>query len=421
MDFEEAKKYMIEKYSELGFKIIDVTDDGAIIENNNITYSLNSDDIQKYSELYDFLNSLEIKPNECSICNSSFREQAIGPLDRMGMSLHRLRHLGPFTFGDESSIHPIITIGEASPIFSYYFRFDADFIKYATRVRYSDQDESGKLRDIRSLNSRLPPTIQINSINKNSVDDAINYSEEIIEDCFFQIAYLKKIPLQSINEWRYNRINNRERVFQTRKINNENKFRFLTARYNPDIIKFYQLGISSSESVLQFLSLYLVLEYFFIGISDEKLYNQMTLKLNNPSFRTDQSHLDKIIQIIEEHKKITDEKMMLKNVLEKFVDEDELIEIIRKYDKHLGDKKYSKKQDIFGESLEVKVVKGHVFGNISSRIKAVRNALVHSSDRYDRKPRHIPFSESTEIVKREIPLLKYLAEEVIISSASTRE
>ena len=51
------------------------------------------------------------------------------------------------------------------------------------------------------------------------------------------------------------------------------------------------------------------------------------------------------------------------------------------------------------------------------RVKIIRNALVHSSDRYERKERYIPTASAESEIRKEIPLMKYLAERVIIGSA----
>jgi hypothetical protein len=66
----------------------------------------------------------------------------------------------------------------------------------------------------------------------------------------------------------------------------------------------------------------------------------------------------------------------------------------------------------------VKLEEGHVFGNIAKRIKVLRNALVHSSDRYDRNERFVPLTSAYEkIIRREIPLLRFLAERVVIATS----
>ena len=108
---------------------------------------------------------------------------------------------------------------------------------------------------------------------------------------------------------------------------------------------------------------------------------------------------------------------MLKNVLSRFIDEKELIEFIIAYEKHLGEKIYSKNHSVFGKNIEIKLDEGHVIGNVSKQIKEIRNALVHSTDRYERSARHIPFTKTTKKIAKDIPLMKFLAERVIIATS----
>jgi len=170
---------------------------------------------------------------------------------------------------------------------------------------------------------------------------------------------------------------------------------------------------------LQFLTFYQILEYFFIKVSDELLYQKISCQLNDPKFKTTKTrNLDHLIHIIEEHKRTNNETEMLKNVLKKFIDDSDIIKFIQAYEAYIGKNLYTKKRTLFGEEITQANKTGHIFGNIAKIIKTVRNALVHSSDRYERYERHIPFSESTEIVRNEIPLVKFLAEKVIIASAS---
>src|SRR4030095_12775326 len=138
---------------------------------------------------------------------------------------------------------------------------------------------------------------------------------------------------------------------------------------------------------------------------------------NDPKFTTTPAHLNRLIQDTLDHKRETDETEMLKLVLSKFVDESELIEFIKAYETYVNDSLFTKKRSIFGEEVEVKLASGHVVGNIAKRIKIIRNALVHSSDRHERKERYIPNASSENMIKRELPLMKFLAERVIIASA----
>jgi hypothetical protein len=132
-------------------------------------------------------------------------------------------------------------------------------------------------------------------------------------------------------------------------------------------------------------------------------------------------HLDHLIQDVLGHAKTTDETEMLKLVIDKYVEEQELLTFVMRYEDHLGERWYTKKRERFGVEAEIKAQLGHVTGNVAKIVRTVRNALVHSSDRFERTGRHMPFSESSDLVLREVPLVKYLAEQVIIASAEIAE
>jgi hypothetical protein len=188
-------------------------------------------------------------------------------------------------------------------------------------------------------------------------------------------------------------------------------------RYDDDLLRFYQLGISTEIPELQYLAFYQVLEFFFVAVSDEALYGKLRTRLANPGFRLTPKYLDQIIAEVVGHSKMTDETEMLKLVLTKYVDETELLSFIGRYEDHLEDRWYTKKRERFGIELEVKSQQGHVIGNVAKIVKTVRNALVHSSDRFESHGRHIPFSKSSDVVSKEVPLVKFLAERVIMASA----
>ena len=88
------------------------------------------------------------------------------------------------------------------------------------------------------------------------------------------------------------------------------------------------------------------------------------------------------------HKRENDETEMLKNVMKRYIDENDIIEFINEYEKFLEKKVYTIKRTIFGNEISATTLtSGHVYGNIAKVIKAIRNALVHSCDRYERNDR----------------------------------
>jgi hypothetical protein len=175
--------------------------------------------------------------------------------------------------------------------------------------------------------------------------------------------------------------------------------------------------MATDDPANRFLAFYQVLEYYFVAIADEQLYSKLSRRINDPKFSAIPANLDRLIQDVTDHKQVTDELEMLKAVVGRLVDENELIEFVQAYEAYLGDKIYTKRRTIFGEEVEVKLTPGHVVGNIAKTVKTIRNALVHSSDRYERKERYIPSAGSENMIKREIPLMRFLAEKVIIASA----
>ena len=167
-----------------------------------------------------------------------------------------------------------------------------------------------------------------------------------------------------------------------------------------------------------FLSYYHILEYYFLRVSDEITQTSLKAHLNSPLFNTNYENLNKIVAIVKKCDSTSDEKQMLKAVLNKFVPEDDLVEYIVSLEKHIGNKQYSDpKKKIFGEHASIKLEKGHALNNTAKILKKIRDALVHSSDRHNREDCFMPFSESESIVFQYMPIIKFIAEKIIYSTA----
>lgn len=360
---------------------------------------------------------MQNRPNECSICGINYREQAVKSLDRRSRFLFREKRKAVFGKINDKEIY--VTIGKASKHFKNFTRFNEQYVVFwKERIRRPHLRFESKDKGI-DIGETLynPVTIKVFNINEPNIEQAIKKSDQIIESCFFDLSYLKKIPLGIVEELpRYSKTQKRE-IFEYDKRVEGYNFSLPSVLYNSNTLKFYQLGMSTDIPILKFLTFYQVLEYYFIKVSDELLYQAISAKLNDPKFKTvSTSDLDRIITIVEDHKRNIKGPEMLKNVIKNFVNEPDLRNFIDRYETYLDDNLYTKPRTVFGE--ELKPDERHIFGNVAKCITTVRNALVHSSDRYERRETHIPFSESTEIVKKEIPLVKFLAEKVIISSAT---
>jgi hypothetical protein len=272
-------------------------------------------------------------------------------------------------------------------------------------------------RDNRDLGDFLytPTTIKVIGLRESSAENAARKALELIEGCLFNLAYLKGLSLVLEEELpRRQAIGNR---FRYEEMDSGSDLPLPRSRINRDVARFYQRGMAVDDPVNQFLSFYQVLEYFFLAVSDEELYRKLSSVLHDPMFNTKPRQLDKLIQATLSHKRESDETEMLRLVLAKHVDEGELIAFIGAYEEHLSDKWFTKKRKLFGEDNEVRATVGHVIGNVARRIKLIRNALVHSSDRYNRQENFVPTRAAEAEIRKEVLLVKFVAEKVIIGSS----
>lgn len=184
--------------------------------------------------------------------------------------------------------------------------------------------------------------------------------------------------------------------------------------YSDDLVTFYKVARSSIFPAQEFLSYYHVIEFHFLRVSDEILHTSIKSLINSPIFSSSYQNVNKLISTIKKNDHSSDETEMLKAVLKKYVDEDDLISHISLIEKEEGKAVYTDtKKKVFGEPAAIRLEKGHALGTTAKAIKQIRNALVHSSDKYNREDCFMPFSESEAVVVNYIPVIKFLAEKII--------
>ncbi len=427
MKFNEAKNILEKGYLDLGLEQDDQHQLNLELgdENqkelffkhprSNTTIRISRQEIEGFAAFNKIRAGFETQPVECGMCSVNYREQMV---DFSTYGIRRFYSMRDrvFTFGNPSTSEYYAEIGYASDKFVNYFRFDktpaqSTIEKMKFRHNRESEDNGHEMHNILFR----PITIRVHNINVQNIKTALKHTDPIIDTCLFELSYLKNLTLTLQDEWPRRRA--RVRPFQFGDRFSENTLPLQKAKFNPDIIRFYQRGMSTNDPFIQFLSFYHVLEYYFIEISDEQLYSKLSRRLNDPRFATTSNYLDRLIQDTLTHKQETDETKMLKDVLERFVDQTELFEFIKAYEEYQDVSLYTKQQTLFGDKNKVELRTGHIYGNLAKRIKIIRNALVHSSDRYERKQRYIPTTKSELIISKEIPMMKFLAEKVIIGSA----
>lgn len=256
----------------------------------------------------------------------------------------------------------------------------------------------------------FPTTIEFSLPRKTDRTKLISEGEPAIEACLFKLAVEK-------NEcWDFSKKRKRRAINLYEEAEGE-ELNIPTAVYDSNMLKYFKVAVSSQFPSQSFLSFYHVLEYNFLSVSDEALQGKLKAHINSTSFRGDEENLDRIVTIVKKHSDNSDETEMLLQVLRKFVDEDELIAFIAEIESTYEEKLYTKSHELFGERFQVQLKKDHAISNVAKMLKHLRNALVHSSDRYNRDDCHIPLTDSESIVEAYIPLVRFLAEKVIYAKS----
>lgn len=415
MTLDEAKEKFKKEYARPWLELVDEHQDELFFKTRGGTqFNVSSEDLNAYLDFESRKATFENKPFETCLCSPTYYEQMITSVNRFS-PFFGARRGEVIQFGNAETGPLVVEVGDASSDFKNYFRFhEYSVMRTIDRIRLRRTDrESSTLSDF----LYTPLTIKVLGLAEASADISAKTAIDLIEGCLFNLSYLRGISLVLEEELPPKRQTIGEN-FQFEENDFGKQLPLPKAKINRDVARFYQRGMAVEDPVNQFLSLYQALEYFFLSVSDEELYRKLTTLVNDPLFSTKPKHLDKVIQATICHKRESDETEMLRLVLSKHVDESELIAFIVAYENHLGDRWFTKKRRIFGEENEVKTTSGHVIGNVAKRVKLIRNALVHSSDRYNRQENFVPTRAAEAEIRKEVPLVKYLAEKVIIASAT---
>ena len=420
MTFEEAKHKLRDEYIKVGFTLTDEHDEELFFKYNEKDFKIDKDEIVAFQTITNNKAEYETHPSECSIVSKNYREQIINYLHpRSRFMPPRYRQI---FFGENNGTSIYIEISQASNTFINYFRFNEQYLEICLDgplrwgARYREHESFALVGE--SLFH--PMTIKVYNINESSIKLALSKSSDIIDSCIFTLSTLKELPIELVDAWPLRRKRTKSsKDFEFGETIKGSQLPIPKIRINPVLVHFHQQATSTDIPSLKYLAFYQILEYFYLSVSDENLYINLTRRINDLKFKTTPHHLDKIIQDVITHKRENDETEMLKNVIKKFVDEGEIIQFITDYEKFMSKKIYTAKRVVFGQEISpTNLTTGHVFGNIAKTIKAIRNALVHSSDRYERNDRYIPYSkEGTDLIETELPLIKFLADKVIIGSS----
>ncbi|MBC3900718.1 hypothetical protein GH811_13945 [Acetobacterium malicum] len=196
--------------------------------------------------------------------------------------------------------------------------------------------------------------------------------------------------------------------------------------YKQELTKYYSQAIAVDIPFTQYLAFYHVAEYFFQIISEQNAFDEIEQFITRPSFSPYKKEdikqfYNKIKKKMREQSEdgVWNEKTaLLLSLKEYVVDIENLKNAIHSIDESAIE--YYKNSDVNfadgSKKIDFDESDDHVYLAIRDRVYSVRNAIVHSKE--GDKLRYEPFKHDKQLAK-EIPLIRSIAEEIIINSADS--
>lgn len=273
---------------------------------------------------------------------------------------------------------------------------------YKNRFHREDSEDNSNLS---TMFSRFK-SFRLETGADDPLKNNVQKMQEIAQSVIFNFVYCLGINLNLSNSW--------EREYYRFGFRRQESVQFPLRTYNSELIAYYHLAFGSDSLILAYLALYKILEYFFTSASEKLLHAHISNKLAEPDFlHTKPKKLRELATIIRSHDNRMDEKKMLATVIKMYFEPEEIRTWVNKYE--VDERKYyTEENEIFAEKHKVDLSDDQIFTRIAGRIYHIRNALVHCKE--GEVSRFIPFSGQEKILHKEMPILLYLAEQIIIKT-----
>lgn len=195
-------------------------------------------------------------------------------------------------------------------------------------------------------------------------------------------------------------------------------------KYILDLVYHYQMGLSINHPALQFISFYHIVEHFFNEVFNENIINEVKNEITGPQFSYKRNNdIKKLIKKIKDNLLLDVENNVSKSeinalelTLKKYIRIEKLVEKLN--DLNIENCEYYNQNKVSfsdGDIIDfLNSDKNKIFKNIAKRIYKTRNAVIHS--KADEKDKYIPFKHERILIK-EIPLIKTIAEQIIIETS----
>lgn len=261
-------------------------------------------------------------------------------------------------------------------------------------------------------------TLQIFSVDSYSEE----YFSKLTDAFIFNINYNTDIGIRQAFDTEGNEIRRTDR-FRREIIDEIAPPRKI---YKKELVEQYNMANISDEPFIKYLCYYHILEHFYEAVYKEDMIKTVKETIALPSFSIKKDvEIIKLINIIKNKIKYEresfdgDELEALELVIKKYVNIKTLKDKIESIDSKLVNY-YDSETVEFSKGIPINFNDvDNLYKNIAKRVYFTRNALVHyKSNSFSKNKRGIyrPFRDRKDLLK-EIPLIRILAEEVIITDA----
>lgn len=197
--------------------------------------------------------------------------------------------------------------------------------------------------------------------------------------------------------------------------------------YSQDLVYHYQMGLAAESPFVAYLSYYHVAEHFFESVFNDEIVESIRRRLTQPGFSYKRKKdIGVLIQDVKKAFQIRaenvtfNEKEALKITMERFVPIQQLASQLKSFDEALFN--YYKSDEVaFSKGCSIPFDDPdpkNIYKALASRIYLTRNSLVHSKD--GDKSRYTPFNDDSAL-SMEIPLLRFIAESIIIENSTINQ
>lgn len=399
----------------------------------NLSFSLSSDKYiylkDDYIKLYDKVSQYNFSP--FSITSDKTFEILIDLPDmdsRRDFSFHFEEKLHDFEINDtENKIK--YSFKEISDIMIWFIIKSYDQRVFFNRLpfyifeRKWELVENKDIFNIIRLALRLPFCVVIESDTVLTYDKFSKYAHAYL----FNFAYNLNLVFKTLSEI--------DEVFPIRESRNKRRTQDIDEimaphlNYKQELLEHYNMALISSDPFVQFIGFYHIMEYFFEEIYNEDILATVQKIIQHPGFSSRRNK--DIVNLIENIKRKTrqgkenfqgNELEALELTIKKYINISDLYSDLQEYNPESLNY-YANHEISFskGDTIDLKeFTNDKLPKKLAARIYKTRNSLVHSkSNNMSSKDRGIyrPFINSNELSK-EIPLMRMLAEYIIINSAS---